>query len=302
MNADHSWTFPSPMPALIGKVILVLVAMLYSLAAVAGACDSPERLRFAFVPQSGERIDAKVFKPIALRVEALVGKPVSLVTPASYSSVIEGLLAGTIDFAQLGPASYVTAKKTDSGITVFATVATKAGAFDADGAFYRSLLVTKGAGPFGGIESLRGATLALTDPASTSGAVIPRHAFPKASGQSLEAYFGKIVYTGDHDHAGLAVLSGKVDAAFMASYHLSDLVRSGKARASDFKVVWSSDPIPRGALVYRNRLCATITEKVASIFLKDSADQNRLILDRLGAQRFVPALDADYRIIRELNN
>ncbi len=284
----------------LGKTLLALAASLFSLGAWAESCDNPERLRFSFIPQGDIRSDAEAFQPLINRVQKIVGKPVSIIKPSSYASVIEGLQAGTIDFALLGPASYAAAKKADPDIMVFATFFKKGGAFDSDGMFYNSLLVTKGDGHFSDISSLHGATLALTDPNSTSGYVVPHHFFPKASGQALESYFGKIVYAGDHDHAALAVLSGKVDAAFVASYHLSDLVRAGKASPGDFKVIWRSEQIPREPFVYRNKLCTPIKEKIVSVFLKSSTEQIKVTLDRFQTERFVPMNDTDYRMIREL--
>jgi phosphonate transport system substrate-binding protein len=234
------------------------------------------------------------------RIQAAVGKPVSIITPVSYASVIEGLRAGSIDFALLGPASYAAAKKADPDIVPFATFFKKGGAFDSDGTFYNSLLLVREGGAFNDIRSLRGATLALTDPGSTSGYLVPRKTFPKASGQSIESYFGKIVYTGDHDHAALAVLNSQVDAAFVASFHVSDLVRAGKARTGDFKVLWRSEPITREPFVYRNQLCSAIKEKIVSVFLKSDYAQIKGTLDKFKTVRFVPVTDDDYRIIREL--
>jgi phosphonate transport system substrate-binding protein len=283
-----------------GIILLALAAFLFAPGAQAESCDNPEHLRFSFIPQGDIRSDTEAFQPLINRIQKLVGKPVTIVTPSSYASVIEGLQADTIDFALLGAASYAAAKKADPDIMVFATFFKKGGAFDSDGKFYNSLLVTKGDGHYNDINSLHGATLALTDPNSTSGYVVPHHFFPKASGQALESYFGKIVYAGDHDHAALAVLNGRVDAAFVASFHLSDLVRAGKAKFSDFKVVWRSEPIPREPFVLRNELCAPIKDKIIRAFLKSSPEQNKATLDRFQTERFVPMNDDDYRMIREL--
>lgn len=282
------------------KSLLAVATFLFSLCNEATSCDNPEQLRFSFIPQGNVRNDTDAFQPLIERVQKQAKKTVVIVNPISYASVIEGLLAGTIDFALLGPASYAAAKKEDPSLIAFATFSKKGGAFDSDGMFYNSLLVTKSGGRFNDVDSLRGTTLALTDPGSTSGAVVPRHEFPKTSGQTLDSYFGKIVYAGDHDHAALAVLNGQVDAAFVASFHLSDLVRAGKANPGDFNVAWHSEPIPREPFVYRNRLCASIKEQILSVFLKSGSEQNKTFLDKFQAQRLVPVNDADYRMIREM--
>lgn len=279
---------------------LLLMAMTVLSTNAVAACDNPEQIKFSFVPQGDVRKDIEYFQPMIKRVQALVGKSVIIVTPSSYATVVEGLVAGNIDFALLGPAAYASARKMSPDIIPFATFSKKGGSFDSDGMFYNSLLVTKDDGRFSDIKSLQGATLALTDPGSTSGYLVPQRRFPKASGQPLDTYFGKIVYTGDHDHAALAVLNGQTDAAFVASFHLSDLVRAGKAVPGDFKVIWRSEPIPREPFVYRNQLCSAIKESIIRTFLKSTAEENKLFLERFQAQKFVPISDSDYNIIKEL--
>ena len=45
--------------------------------------------------------------------------------PTSYASVAEALIGGFVDVAVLGPYGYITAKKKDKSIEVFATYAKK---------------------------------------------------------------------------------------------------------------------------------------------------------------------------------
>lgn len=279
---------------------LFLLAILLSPAVNAEVCENPVRLRFSFVPQGNVRSTTEAFQPLIQHINKLVGKPVVIVPPSSYNSVIEGLLSGTIDFALLGPASYVAAKQADPGITAFASFSRISGAFDTSGSSYHSLLIAKSNAPFHDIPSLHGATLALTDPKSTSGAVVPRYDFPKSSGQSLESFFGKIVYAGDHFHAAQAVLNKEVDVAFVASSNLSDLVRDGKVRAEDFRVIWRSQPLPLDPFVYRKQLCAPLRNKLIEVFLKDGLKDNKTFFNKFHSKYFIPASDADYRIVREL--
>jgi len=279
--------------------LLALITILSSVGAHAASCDTPKHLRFSYIPEGDVRRDVKKFKPLMARIEKLTGKTVELITPTSYSSVIEGLVSKNVDFALLGPAAYAAAKKADPDVTIFATYSMKPSKYDVEGPFYHSLLITKRSGRFADISSLRGATLALTDPVSTSGSVIPRHFFPKETGQLLDTYFSKIVYTGDHNHVALAVVNGQADAAFVSSYHLSSIIRDGKV-PDDFKVLWHSEPIPFSGFVYRGNLCAPIREKIIDGFLKATPEQSKLLLDGFNATKLVPASDADYRMIHEL--
>jgi phosphonate transport system substrate-binding protein len=280
--------------------------LLCALAAAASAarpaeCETPTRLRFSIVPEGSVQRDMAAFQPLFDELQAALGIPVEVVMPSSYGSVIEGLLAGAIDLARLGPASYVSAKRGDPAITAFATYAKKAGAFQGEGAYYHSMLVVSAHGTPPAIAALRGKNLALVDPDSTSGALIPRKWFPKVIGVPIERYFGRVSYAGSHDEAVLAVLDKRVAAAFVASTHLSALVRSGKARPEDFKVLWQSAPIPTDPFVYRGQLCRNIKEKIHAVFLGRKRKSGDAVLDGMAAVRFVPVSDRDYQPIRELS-
>ncbi len=279
---------------------VALSMLLVSGAEAAYGCENPGQLRFSVIPMEDTQKQLNAYQPLFKRLETALGKPVVAVAPSSYGSVTEGLLAGSIDLAVLGPASYISAKNSDPDITVFATYAKKAGAFREEGAFYRSMLIVKKGGRFPTIASLRGATLAFTDPVSTSGTVLPSHVFPKVTGMPITKYFGHITYAGDHPKAALAVLNGQVDAAFVSGTYLSELVRNGRAKAEDIQVLWQSEPIPMDPIVYRGHLCEPLKDKIRKVFLEADSEKDKVLLDNLRATRFVPMNDADYRIIREL--
>lgn len=279
---------------------VVVVALLWSSHAVAAKCENPQRLRFAIVPQDNLQMDVAAHQPLFNSLQAATGLAVAVVMPSSYGAVVEGLLAGAIDLANLGPAAYLSAKKADPRITAFAATAKTKGAFQDEGAFYASLLVVRQKGPLTSLESLRGKKLALVDPDSTSGALVPRQAFSREVKVPLASYFSQIGYTGSHDKSALAVANGRVDAAFVSSYLLSSLVEAGKVQEKDFRVLWRSAPMPLNPYVYRGNLCADIKQKIRAVFLDRNGASNKALLVNLKAVRFVPVSDSDYQILREL--
>lgn len=282
---------------------LLLPALLlwsFGTGGVGAQCENPARLRFSLVPQGDAGRDLSAYRPLVAAIEARLGKPVELLLPQSYGSVVEGLAASTIDFAVLGPASYLKARGANPDIQVFASYAKRAGPFQEQGPYYRALLVVPAASRHRSLESLQGGTLALTDPGSTSGAVLPRRVFPALTGRSLDGFFGRIVYVGDHDRAGLAVAASKVDAAFLSGFHLSELVRQGRVNADAVRVLWRSEPIPQDAIVYRGRLCASIREGIRDVFLAGNGQAFPGLLEQQGSLAFVPMEDGAYRILREL--
>jgi phosphonate transport system substrate-binding protein len=164
---------------------------------------------------------------------------------------------------------------------------------------YQSVLITRADRGLETIEKLKGASLSLTDPASTSGALYPRHVVPELTGQTLEAYFDRVTFAGSHDRAIDAVKQGLVDAAFVATIQLDEYIRRGLLRKDELKIVWRSEIIPFDPFVYRKRLCAPLAEKLRKAFLEDQAEMKPMF-EQLKLPGFIPANDERYRSVRKL--
>ena len=161
--------------------------------AMAATCENPEALTLAIIPTEESVAELQLYKPVTDRMEKLTGKKIQFFMPTSYASVVEGLLSKFVDVAVLGPYSYVIANSKDKSIEVFATYAKRPGHMQEEGPGYRGVLISKRGSKFTSIDSLKGSTLGLTDPGSTSGNLMPRVAFTKVIGMDLEKFFGKVV-------------------------------------------------------------------------------------------------------------
>ena len=270
-------------------------------ARAAAQCENPDALTFAMVPTEETVAELELYKPVTDRMAKLTGKKIQFFMPTSYASVVEGLLGGFVDVAVLGPYSYVIASEKDPTIEVFATYAKKPGHLQEEGPGYRAALVSKKGTKFTDIASLKGATIGLTDPGSTSGNLMPRVVFADVVGMDIEKYFGKVAYTGSHELSTVAVADGRVDAAFVATHRFDNVVNKGEVKLDEFLVLWSSDPIPQDPFVYRNTLCKDIRDKVAETFLglKDQAGAEKFLAN-VNSNTFVPMSSSDYDIIRTL--
>lgn len=283
--------------------VLAATAMSLTLVATSTAaeCERPTRLRISFVPQGELQDDGAAMKPLFDDLERTLRMPVEIITPASYGAVTEGLLAGAVDIARLGPATYVSVRKSDPHITPFATLLRMPDGFSEGGtAAYYSMLIVRQHGPVTSISGLKGKRLALADPESTSGALIPLHVFSRQLGTSLDKYFSRIGYSGNHEQSVAAVLNKEADAAFVASANLGSLIAAGKVKRSDIRVLWKSAPIPFDPFVYRGQLCEDIRKKIRAVFFNKKSANVQSTLSAIHAQEFVAAEDKNYNIIRDL--
>jgi phosphonate transport system substrate-binding protein len=253
------------------------------------------------IPTEESVAELELYQPVTKRMAALTGKQIEFFMPTSYASVVEGLLSKFVDVAVLGPYTYVIANEKDDSIEVFATYAKKPGYLQEEGPGYRGVLISKKGSKFTTIDSLKGSTLGLTDPGSTSGNLLPRVVFPKVIGSDLDDFFGKVAYTGSHELSTVAVVKGQVDAAFVASHRFDNVVAKGETSLDEVNILWKSDPIPQDPFVFRNTLCADIKAAIVETFLglKDDPAAQKF-LQNVKSNTFVPMESSDYDIIRDL--
>ncbi len=284
------------------RSVYVLCAAVFVIGGVAHAadCENPDVLRYSIIPTQDTVRELSLYKPVLDLLSKNTGKKIEFYMPTSYASVVQALLGKWVDIATLGPESYVIAHKKDPSIEVFATYYKKKNGIQEAGPGYKATLITKKGTKFTSIESLKDSLLLLVDPASTSGALIPKALFTKVINMPLDKYFSRIAYSGGHDLSAIAVDQGKADAAFVATHRFMNTVEAGKVKVDDFNYLWTSPLIPQDPFVYRSALCPDLREKIAQSFLDlDKTPEGRKYLDNVHAEKFVPMKDSDYDIVRQ---
>ena len=143
---------------------------------------------------------------------------VSLFPAADYDGVIQGLLGGTIDVAELGASGYagVYLKDPKAVTPVLTTQAP-----DGSTGYYSIGLALKSLG-LKSITDFKGKVLGYADPDSTSGYLIPLTQIPKTTGAANDKFFAKTQFNGGHENNLLAAYDGKVDVAVDDSSGLGD--------------------------------------------------------------------------------
>jgi phosphonate transport system substrate-binding protein len=264
-------------------------------------CEMPKELRFSKIPIGHVGSDQVRYQPLFKRLEQATGLPVIFEQASSYAPVVEGLLGGRIDIAELGPATYIEARKNDKRIIPFATIEQRGGVFQPAGAFYRALLVTRANKPYRDIAALKNTRLALTDPGSTSGSLLPRRQLTPLLGTSFEKYFSTVAFSGSHAKSVLALSRDEVDSAFISSAQLEEAHAAGVLTTTQVRILWTSEPIPYDPFVYRSQLCASLRQQIRAAFFDDNATSAlRELLASKQAIRFIPTDDTHYSLIRKL--
>jgi len=191
-----------------------------------------------------------------------------------YTAVIEGQRAGNIHIAYHGPSSYARAILTGVKIEPFVIDVYKDGTKG-----YYGVFIVKKDSSYQSIQDLKGKNLGLVDPNSTSGDTVPRFALNKMS-IDPDKFFNKIVYTGTHENAVIALQQGTVDVAanWWNSAEESNLRRMDNkkmAKYDDFRIIFKSDLIAGSPHTYLSNLPVELKAAITQAFLdcaKDAPD------------------------------
>jgi phosphonate transport system substrate-binding protein len=192
----------------------------------------------------------------------------------SYAAVVEAMMGGFVDVALLAPEIYIIAHEKAPYLVPINGLARPATKFLPKAcACYHSILIVKN-GKFNDIAALKGSVLALVEPASTSGAGVPKALFPSKVGAPLEEYFKQTFYAGAQDAAAKAVLAGRADAAFVSDNALSRGIDRGVFSLDTFKVLWTSPEIPTLPIVVNSQkvpkeMVAKLQELLANLKNED---------------------------------
>ncbi|WP_083300745.1 phosphonate ABC transporter substrate-binding protein [Jeongeupia sp. USM3] len=273
------------MKRLLSRARLALVSLMLT-----GPCLAAQPLSIGLIPAEDSQAMIESSRQVLDALEKQLGTPVKPFVATDYNGVIEALRAKKLDVAYLGPFSYVLASSV-ADVEAFSVAVTKKTGQSA----YKSIIIARKDSGISTPAELKGRNFAFVDPSSASGHLFPKSGLQQA-GFDPDKLFGRVLFSGSHDASILAVANGKVDAAAVADRIFNAAVAKGQIKAEDFKIVWSSRPIPESPMVWRKDLPPAVKDKLAKALanLKDVkwGDQGML-------NGFQPTNDAAYDVVRD---
>ncbi|MCA1367032.1 phosphonate ABC transporter substrate-binding protein [Bradyrhizobium sp. BRP14] len=243
------------------KALLGAVALI----ALVGQAQAEDLKEFRIGIMGGENEADRLrnYQCLVDKLPAAIGvERVSLFPAADYDGVIQGLLGGTLDYAELGASGYakIYLAKAEAVEPILTTVQT-------DGATgYHSIMVARKDSGITKLEDLKGKKLGFADPDSTSGYLVPLVTLPESIGAPVKEFFGETGFGGGHENLVLEVLKGTFDAGttfgsgvgeFKDGYtsgNLRKMVDKGILDMNDLVELWKSPLIPNGPIVVRSSM------------------------------------------------
>jgi phosphonate transport system substrate-binding protein len=237
-------------------------------------------LVYAAVPAENASGVAERFAPFIEYLSKTIGTKVTLRIANDYAAVIEGQRAGNIHIGYYGPASFARARltgvKTDAFIIDVNSDGTKG---------YYSVFYVRKDSPYKTIADLKGKNLGLVDPNSTSGYNMPLFALNKHGIPAADKHFGKVLVTGSHENAVIALAQGTVDVA--ANWwnadddsNLTRMISKGMVKDSsgklltkdDFRIILKTDLIINSPTAILESLPKELQASIKAAFLNAPRD------------------------------
>lgn len=283
------------------RVLAVALLTIAGFATPSAATDPswPKEITFALLSTENASEITRRWGPILAQLEKDLGIKVKAVNATDYRGTIEALKFKKAEIGHLGPKSYVEASTNN-----YANVEPIAQLQLANGSLgYRSCLIVHADSDMFSPEDIAGKTFAFNDPNSTSGYLVPSAFFMTEMNVDPKKYFSKVTFSGSHEASILAVANKKAEVASTNLPDLQQLTRENKVPRSALRVIWVSKLIPNDPIVVRKDMPPSLRSAITESLTTMKA-RNPEAFKEIGAWvgNFVPADDAKYQVIRDLND
>ena len=243
----------------------------------AGAQELKE-LKIALLPTDTPDEEIKAHKPMTDHLAKALGIPVTVQIGIDYLGPFSYVLAHESMKGTVEP--LVTGVRKSSGVSTYNSV----------------FLVRRDSGINKVTDIGKKHAFGFADPASTSGYLVPLWHLQKL-GIDPNRDFKSVFFAGGHAAVQMALQNGKIQAAGdnLPSFH--KLVKQGRVKEKDIKIIWTSPPIPGSPITIRADVPWEIKYKLIKAFM--SIPEGVVTYEGKIA-RYEPAYDSDYDIIRDI--
>lgn len=299
----------------------------------------PETFIIGVYPGDNIEKALKANEPLRAYLEEKLGVRTVIITGTSYNAVIEAMRAGRADAFEVGPFAYVLAADVANAEAIAVANYSKRVDLTRIPGYFSVMFTKKGSG-INSIDDLKGKTFAFTDPASTSGYLVPANdvmiSQKFADVKELDTFFGQLTFAGNHPSAVLAVANDKVQAAatFDDNLHLQvkeagikicgvgdntdanpfrtamtreELAKIADGCADGDIVVFHQSPlIPQTPFAINKNLPASFKDAVTAALLELHKDQalvdsiERFYIDPRTINKDLPSIDALFNPLRDI--
>lgn len=263
---------------------------------VMAASAVAETLYFTAIPDQDETRLQERFDGVAEYLSDYLDVDVRFVPVKSYAASVSAFRNNQVQLAWFGGLSGVRAQQMVPGSRAIAQ-----GENDPN---FRSYFIAHrdtGLEPSDELpEGLRGLNFTFGSRGSTSGRLMPEFFLRDRFGESPEAVFERVGFSGNHTRTVALVESGAYDAGALNYKVWDEMVAEGEVNTDEVRVIWETPTYPDYHWVIRGdvneRFGEGFADRVQQAFL-DMDDPE--LLERFPREGFIPAENEDFAPILE---
>lgn len=279
------WMSLRPILAL-GCAVLLLVGCGRNGAPTAG--ETPKVIRLADTGIEGMEDLSGAYGPFVAELEKLIGLKVEFFPVSNRTAAVTALQFRQVDLILAGPSEY-------AAISARLPVRPVVGI---ERPQYHTVFVVKAGSPIRTLADLRGRRIAMKDPGSTTGHIMPVWMLHRA-GLDIDRDVKVLLLDGARLEA---LATGDVDALGSGVRDYEQLVTRFGAGA--YRIIAESQGMPNDLFLAGPTLSEALVEELREQILAHGEPLMDAILgssrrDRYAGSRFVAVQDGDYEVIRE---
>lgn len=266
---------------------------------------TPKELNVQFVPSvQANKVEAKA-KPLAKLLSKKLGIPVHVTVSTDNTALVESMASKKVDVGFLPSDAYVLAHKRKAADPLL-----QAMRYDYDepsgkqnpnklDSKYQSMIIVRKNSKIKSIKDLKGKKIAIQDPTSTSGYILPVAELYKKGINVVKD--DNLVNVKGHDQGVVSVLNGDTDAAFVFKDARNLVAKDEPNVFKEVKPIYFTKKVPNDTISVRSDMSSAFRKKLAKsmkeiVKTKEGAKILNNIYDHYG---YKDAKDSDYNIIRE---
>jgi len=283
-------------------VFFLLIAGTAAVVVKGALAPPPPTLRVAFQVCNSLEENRERFEPLRAYLERKLGGPVTAVHVNTFDFV-ERAQKREFDVLQANGYIYVNVKE-KVGATVLAREVKRDTGKDTGG-----LIVVRASSPVRTLADLKGRSMVF-GPVLSPGGYLAQYDTMLRAGLDPEKTLGRYTFlpgAWQHEKVVYAILYGAVDAGAVKVGDIERMEAEGKVRASDFRVVAASEPVPNCTVFALPHVDAATAGRVREALLRlsegdfVSVNGERLnVLRRDGVKGYVPTEDREFDVLRRM--
>ena len=275
-------------------IFSIVVTVLVSLMAMTAAAVAREDLRFAITSAVASDPSYENYRELTAYVAKKAGKKSFFVSGLNYRQVDDLFIEKKVDVGFLCNAHFARRKDAVKFEAIAAPVIMGYGKSK-----FRIYIIVSKDSSFKSFNDLRGASVDLADPLSTT-TIFAAYKLQEKN-ETLTSFFGETIYSGSHDMTVRLVADKVVDAGVIDGHIWDYHDKVQPAYSSKTKIIFKSPEYTTPPVVVSRTMDPSLKKKLRNILLTMHEDaRGREILKKLRIEKFVAVTDKDYDDVLEI--